>query len=581
LETAASRLGAIKAQHGPQAIAGLITARCTNEDLYVFQKFMRTVIGTNQLDSSARYGHLNFVHAMNRALGIHRMMNTSEEINKAKAFLIIGANITETNPVASLRVKSAISVFKAQTIVVDSVQTNMAKLSSHPIMVNPGTEGLFIQGLVKSTIHQDLIDEETTNAHPEALAALKQATEAYSFVEVSQRTGVDIEQIHEAARIFAEAPRSIIICGEGILRQVNGYQHMLHLIDLAWVTGKLGKQGCGINTYTEEANEQGAVDMGVAPEFLPGPVAFADTQAQDRFAQAWGTSLPDTQQGSHLTDILDRCRKGEIKALYVVGENPLETLPASFDVKGALEKLDVLICQDPFLTETAKLAHVVFPASTFAEKDGTVTNQEGKVQYLRPALDSLGESTLDWHIMVGMANILGSPMEFETTQDIQQEIRKILPGYYNLGKAPKVEPKPSRYLSNGYAQNVGPRYSINGKGKPQRPFGLRMIQLIYHSGKLSTQASGLMEISPNKKHLSMGTEDLKNLGLASGKRIRLTSDQDTLEMTVAEDTSLMPGTCTVPEHFNDPPVKDLMPLQVDPTTGVPYFKLAYVTIEKV
>jgi len=447
--------------------------------------------------------------------------------------------------------------------------------------VNPGTEGLFIQGLVKSTIHQDLIDEDTTNAHPEALAALKQATEAFSFEEVSQHTGVDIEQIHEAARIFAEAPRSIIICGEGILRQANGYQHMLHLIDLAWVTGKLGKQGCGINTYTEEANEQGAVDMGVAPEFLPGPVAFADPHAQDRFAQAWGTSLPVTQQGSQLIDILDRCRKGEIKALYVVGENPLETLPASFDVKGALEKLDLLICQDPFLTETAKLAHVVFPASTFAEKDGTVTNQEGKVQYLRPALNSLGESTLDWHIMVGMANILGSPMEFETTQDIQQEIRKILPGYYNLGKAPKVESNPSRYLSNGYAKDVGTRYSMNGKGKPQRPFGLRMIQLIYHSGKLSTQASGLIEISPNKKHLSMGTEDLKNLGLASGERIRLTSDQGTLEMTVAEDTSLMPGTCTVPEHFNDPPVKDLMPLQLDPTTGVPYFKLAYVTIEKV
>ncbi len=581
LETAASRLGEIKAQHGPNAIAGLITARCTNEDLYVFQKFMRTVIGTNQLDSSARYGHLNFVHAMNRALGIHRMMNTSEEINKAKAILIIGANITETNPVASLRVKSAISLFKAQTIVVDSVQTNMAKLSSHPTMVNPGTEGLFIQGLVKSTIHQDLIDEETTNAHPESFAALKQATEAYSFEEVSQRTGVDSEQIHEAARIFAEASRSIIMCGEGILRHENGYRHMLQLIDLAWVTGKLGKKGCGINTYTEEANEQGAVDMGVAPEFLPGAVAFSDTQVHDRFSQIWDTSLPDTGHKSQLMDILDRCRNGEIKALYVVGENPLATLPASYDVMGALEKLDLLICQDPFLTETAKLAHVVFPASTFAEKDGTVTNQEGKVQYLRPALDSLGESTLDWHIMVGMADSLGSPMKFETTQDIQQEVRKILPGYYNLGMAPKVESDSSRYFSNGYAQEVGARYSPSGKEKPPRPFGLRMIQLIYHSGKLSTQASGLIEISPNKKHLRMGTEDLKNLGLASGERIRVTSDQGSLEMTVAEDTSLMPGTCTVPEHFNDPPVKDLMPVKVDPTTGVPYFKLAYVTIEKV
>ena len=175
------------------------------------------------------------------------------------------------------------------------------------------------------------------------------------------------------------------------------------------------------------------------------------------------------------------------------------------------------------------------------------------------------------------------PMDYETTQDIQQEIRKILPGYYNLGKAPKVEPNASDYFSNGYAQDVGTTVFHEWKStKTHRPFGLRMTQLIYHSGKLSTQASGLMEISPKQEKIlsRWGQKILKILGLTSGERIRLTSDQGTLEMTVAEDTSLMPGTCTVPEHFNDPPVKDLMPLQIDPITGVPYFKLAYVTIEK-
>ena len=211
--------------------------------------------------------------------------------------------------------------------------------------------------------------------------------------------------------------------------------------------------------------------MGVAPELLPGAVTFSDSQFRDTLNQAWDTSLPDVQSGAHLMDILNRCRKGEIKALYVVGENPLETLPASFDVKGALEKLEVLICQDPFLTETAKLAHVVFPASTFAEKDGTVTNQEGKVQYLRPALDSLGESTLDWHIMVGMANILGAPMDYETTQDIQQEIRKILPGYYNLGKAPKVELNSSPYFSNRLCSRR--RCTVFHKWKGESPSTIR------------------------------------------------------------------------------------------------------------
>ena len=182
--------------------------------------------------------------------------------------------------------------------------------------------------------------------------------------------------------------------------------------------------------------------------------------------------------------------------------------------------------------------------------------------------------------MVGMANGLGSPMEYETTQDIQTEIRKILPGYYNLGKAPKNTPNFSNYFSNGYAQEVEARYQVTKKTATSGPFGLRMIQLIYHSGKLSTQASGLMNISPNTKRLRMGSEDLKSLGLEPGDTICMKSDQGVLEMQVSVDMSLMPGTCTVPEHFNNPPVKDLMPLQVDPSTGVPYFKLAYVTVEK-
>ena len=291
-------------------------------------------------------------------------------------------------------------------------------------------------------------------------------------------------------------------------------------------------------------------------------------------------SLPPPGKGSHLLDILDRCRKGEIKALYLIGENPLETLPASLDVKGALANLEVLICQDPFLTEIGELAHVVFPASTFAEKDGTVTNQEGKVQFLRPALDSLGESVLDWHVIAGIANGLGSPLGYETTQDIQQEIRKVLPGYYNLGRPSKVSPKVTHYFGEEFGQQVGERYRLPAKDHNQRQFGLRMIQLLYHSGKLSTQASGLLEISPNTKSLGMGPEDMKHLGLTSGDRIRVTSDEGSLEMLVKEDTTLLPGSCSVPEHFNDPPVKDLMSLQADPVTGVPYFKLAYVSIEK-
>ena len=582
LETTAERLTHVKERYGSEAIAGLITARCTNEELYVFQRFMRTVLGTNNLDSSARYGHMNFVRAVHHALGINRMMNTSADITKAKAILVVGANVTETNPVASLRVKAAISTYNASVIVVDSMQTNLAKLASHPAMVKPGTEGTFIKGLVKSVLEQDLIDPDLVSQAPEALAALKAAADAVSLETVARETGISIEMIQEVARVFAEAPRSIIVCGEGIVRQHNGYDNTLSLIDLAWVTGKLNKPGCGINTFTEEGNEQGAVDMGVAPEFLPGPVAYEHAAAQQKFSEAWGAALPDAQAGKSLIEILEDCRAGKIKALYVVGENPLATLPKSFGVEEALSQLELLICQDPFLTETAQYAHVVFPACTFAEKDGTVTNQEGMVQFVRPALDPLGESALDWHIMAGLANGMGHSLPYETTQDIQTEIRKLLPGYYNLGQPQPVAADPTTYLRNGYQDSVGARYAVNGHAQGSgRPYGLKLIQLIYHSGKLSTKASGLMDISPNTGALRMSLEECERLGVADGGRVRVTSDQGSLELSVEADVNMLPGTCAFPEHFNDPPVKDLVRVVVDPVTRVPYFKATQVTIEKI
>jgi formate dehydrogenase alpha subunit len=586
ISTLVSRLADIKAMHGPQAVAGLITARCTNEELYLFQKLMRTAIGTNQLDSSARYGHLNFVHAARRALGVGRMPNDWEDITKAKAILLVGSNITETNPLTAVRVKESIRVYKSQVIVVDSANTNIAKLASHPMLVKPGTEGLFIDGLVKSVIDQDLVDEDATSPYPEAFAALKEATAGISLEQIADRTGIAVEQIREAAAIFAEAPRTIALCAEGIVRRPNGYQNVLKLIDLAWVTGKLGRPGCGVGTLTEEINEQGAVDMGAAPEFLPGQARFDDPAARERFAKAWDATLPAVGTGATLMDILARCRSGHIKALYLVGENPLATLPASVDVRAALDRLDLLICQDPFLTETGQLAHFVLPACTYAEKEGTFTNLEGKVLRVRQAMDPLGESVPDWHIMTAIANGLGCQWGYESAQDIQNEIMKLLPGYYNLGQPRKITPKPeASYLTNGYAAEVRSRYSSSGKRQPGAEnghrFGLTIGQVLYHSGKLSTQASGLIKIAPNTGRLRMSPQDIERLGLGENAKVRVSSEQGSVELGVEADLAIMPGACFFPEHFNQPPVKDLVPVEADPTTGVPSFKFTWVNIEKV
>ena len=586
IHTVVERLAAIKAQHGPEAIGGLITARCSNEELYLFQKFMRAAIGTNQLDSSARYGHLNFVHAVQHALGIGRMMNDWEDITKAKTILLVGTNITETNPLTAVRVKEAIRVYKSQVIVVDSAQTNIATLASHPMLVAPGTEGLFIQGLVKSVLEQDLVDEEATSKHPQAFTALKQAASRVPIDVIAAHTGVPVEQIHQAAAIFAEAPRAIILCGEGIVRRTGGYRHVLNLVDLAWITGKLGRPGCGVNTITEEPNEQGAADMGALPECFPGQARFDDAGAREKFEKAWGAALPAAGSGASLMEMLKRCRSGHIKALYVIGENPLATLPSSVGVRAALENLELLICQDPFLTETAQLAHIVLPACTYAEKDGTFTNLEGKVLRIRQTMDPIGESLPDWHIMTAIANGLGYELPYESAQDIQNEIMKLLPGYYNLGQPRKISPKPESYLANGYAAEVRNRYRSDLKRKPasggtaRRSFTLLMGQVLYHSGKLSTQASGLIKILPNTGRLHMNARDLEQMGLGEGARVRVTSPKGSLELGVQADLTVLPGSCFFPEHFNEPQVKDLMPVEVDADTGVPYFKLAEVTIEK-
>jgi predicted molibdopterin-dependent oxidoreductase YjgC len=574
------RFSDIRKKHGADAIAGLITARCTNEELYLFQKLMRVAFRTNNLDSSARYGHMNFVRASKLALGIGRTANDWEDLTKAKAVLVIGSNLTETNPLTSVRIKEAIRVYKAQVVVFDSAVTNLGKLASHPYLIKPGTEGLVIDGLVRATIELDLVDEDSAKKHPQAFAALKSAVSSVSLDQVAAKTGVTVEQYKEAAAIFAESPRSIILCAEGIVRQPDGYQNVLKLMDLAWITGKLGRPGCGVNTVTEEPNEQGAVDMGVAPEFLPGLISFDDQGMRDKLAKTWSATLPAAGSGANLMEILKRCRNGQIRALYVIGENPLATLPASMDVRAALDKLELLVVQDPFLTETGQMAHAVLPATTAAEKDGTFTNLEGRVLRVRQAMDALGESVPDWQIFTTLANGLGCQWEYESANDIQAEIMKLLPGYYNLGQPKKVLSTADRYLSTDYAAAAAGRYKA-ARSENARPFTLLMGQLLYHSGKLSTLAPGLIKIGPNTGRIRMNPADMERMGLQDGAVVKVTSDRGSLQLGVQVDQSVAPHTCFFPEHFNEPPVKDLMSVHVDAITGVPSFKRTGVTIEKV
>src|SRR2546427_2243712 len=285
--------------------------------------------------------------------------------------------------------------------------------------------------------------------------------------------------------------------------------------------------------------------------------------------------------GATLMEILKRCREGRIKALYLVGENPLATLPASTGVREALEKVELLVCQDPFLTETGRLAHVVLPATTFAEKDGTFTNLEGKVNRVRPALEPYEEARPDWEIFAALGTALGYPMEYEAAQDVQREIMKFLPGYYNLGEPRPVTARPEGYLRDGYVREVAARYAAGAEAdQAGRPFALTIGQVLYHSGKLSARASGLLQLYPSKGCLQRNPADLSPLQLCLQDVRQMSSTRGSVELRTEPNHDLARGTCFFPEHFNEPPVKDLAECVVDPTTGVPAFKFTHVAIEK-
>jgi len=573
MRAVATRFSEIKAAHGPQAIAGLITARCTNEEVFLFQKLMRLVLRTNNIDSSARYGLMNGILAMQDALGIGRSMVDFNDIALANFILLIGTDITETHPVESVRIKDALSRKTAKVVVIDPVKTKMAMLSSLHLQPKAGSEGWAIAGMVKLIIEKGWTDPGFLRDHPSAVAALREALGQFSLEEVRQQTGLEPDALAEVARMLVRTPKGVILFGEGVLSRAEGYDQVLSIIDLALTSGLFGKEASGLHPVSEENNEQGAVDMGGVAEFLPGQHPYADPEARARLSRIWREELP-LDEGAGLAQILDRARSGAIKALYVVGENPLATLPGSSGAAEALQNLDLLVCQDPFLTETARIADVVLPAAMAVEKEGTFTNIEGRICQVSPSYEPRGESRPDWKIFCELSRRMGMPLLYKGPEEIRQEISQILPGYFRPARP--VIRSLDRYLQNQYDDKTRARYRLV---KSQGDSGMRlwMGQVIYHSGKLSLRDEGLMRIFPQPR-LRISPADAQTLALATGRKARLSTRRGEAIVTVEISDQIPPGLLFYPEHFNADGVKDLFEYAVNPKSGVISFKLGTVSL---
>ncbi len=589
LEYVADRISTIKTTHGGTSFGGLISGRCTNEELYLFQKFLRVAVGTNHIDSSARYGHVNGLYAMQLVQGTHRWTVTFDDILDADVLLLVGTNITETNPITGLKVKEAVKKRRATLITIESLEpvigtiSNIATLSHHHFRTLPSDIPTTILGLLKAIVEENLIQPNLMQQHPAYVGAVTAALQEISWQNLQATTGIQFDAFVQAAKVLAAGRRVVVLAGQQLLRSERGYAGSLSLLDLLLLTGKLDQPGCGFAPLAEENNDQGAIEMGAVAELLPGASSVTSRTDHNRIMKQWNADV-SPEVGASLVDMLDRAKSGSLKGMLIVGENPVGSLPVSLRPEEALRKLDLLVCQELFLTETAALAHVVLPAASSLEKSGTFTNTEGHIQAVRPSIDPLGESRPDWEVFSALSILLGSPMEYGESKEILKEIRSLIPDYGSLGPTP-LPPKvdhatTERYLTDGYQRDLAARYRlVVPKTRPDGTLRLDFVQSLFHSGKFSTRSKGLLQIE-DRGRLRINPVDAARFALVNGDRVRLssTSGEMTTEVTLVE--RVPQGTAWFPDHFGQAAVR-LFDCVIDPITHAPALRTATVSMMRV
>jgi len=561
VELVAQRFKTIREEAGGAGLAGLCSSRLTNEELYFFQKFMRGVLGTNNLDHSGGYSYAAPL-ALRESLGYAAATNSINEIRRADVILALRSDLSETHPVIKSEVVLACKRRKAKLVVVNSRNIYLKKFSALNLLVKPGTEVALVNGMMQVILKEGLANEEFIQSRTEGLEALRRCLESYPPERAEGLTGVAAEVIAEAARLYAKAPRSVILISTGSASGRQDAALARAAVNLALLTGQIGRESAGIFTLGEKNNAQGALDMGATPGLLPGYADIQNSDERDRFEKAWKMPIP-SRPGMPALAILQAAEEGQIKGLYIVGENPMVTYPDSTRTKKALTALDFLVVQDFFLTETASLAQVVLPAVTFAEKEGTFTNIERRVQRVRAALIPIGQARPDLWIFEEIAKASGASLGKVSAGEVMEEIRSLVPLYGGMGYA-RLEPSgvqwPSPALDHPGTPILYEKNFPQGKGKfipvefeedlsgSEFPWVLMTGPTMFHSGSLSAMSPGLSRLQ-EESYVEMHPADARRLSLADNQKVILESKQGKIEVRVFISGKVAPGVLFVPYHF--------------------------------
>jgi formate dehydrogenase alpha subunit len=604
LEVAAEGLARHRGRFG-----ALASAKATNEDGYVVQKFCRVVMGTNDVDHCTRLCHSPSVEAMLASMGSGATSNSYQDYEEAGCLMIVGADASANHPVIAVRFRRAVSR-GARLIVVNPKGVELCEQADLWIRQRPGTDVALFNAMARVTVDEGLLDEGFIRARTEGFHAWRGSLERFTLPEAERITGVPAGDIAQAARWYAKPAfsGSCLVWGMGVTQHVNGIHNAHALLNLALVAGQMGRPGSGISPLRGQNNVQGCGDAGCIPTNLPGYQHYVP-ESLARFEAAWGVRPPG-QTGRVVTEIVEGCLTGQTRAMYVVGENPLLSEPDLHHAEKAIGQLDVLVVQDLFMHETAERAHVFLPAAAFAEKEGTFTNSERRVQRVRAVLPPPGDARPDWWITAELARrvarrvgvAVGRQFDYAGPAEIFDEMASLTPFLGGLSHVrldregglqwpcPTSDHPGTRYLyadsfPRGRARFI-PARQIEEAAElpdPQYPFVLNTGRLLYHwhGGTLTRRVQGLLELAP-RLEVAIHPSDARRLGVDTGSRVRVESRRGELTGYAHVTEAVRAGAIFVPfVKLADSAANFLTNSASDPVSKIPEYKVCAVRLEPI
>ena len=600
LEFAASGLLKVREKDGGNALAGFGSAKGSNEEAYLVQKLVRTGFGTNNVDHCTRLCHASSVSALMETIGSGAVTAPFSEAENAEVIIVIGANPTVNHPVAATFIKNAVKA-GSTLIVMDPRGQALTRHATHMIQFKPSSDVAMLNGMINTIISEELYDQQYIDGYTEGFGELKKQTAQFTPERMAPLCGIEANKIKEIARIYAKANSALIFWGMGVSQHTHGTDNARCLISLALICGHVGRPGTGLHPLRGQNNVQGASDAGLIPMFYPDYKSVTDKDQLDRWERFWSTDL-DREKGLTVVEITDAMYERKIKGAYIMGENPAMSDPDQNHTREALSRLEHLVVQDIFLTETAAFADVILPATAFPEKDGTFTNTDRRVQLGRKAVPAPGEAKQDWWIIQEIALRMGLSWNYTEPKDIFAEMRQVMPSltgitWDRLEREGAVTYPCDDEFSEGQSVIFADGYPTeSGRGKlvpcdilppnevPDSKFPLvlttgRLLEH-WHTGSMTRRATVLDRIEP-EAFAHINPDDLTQWNLAPGEEIRVETRRGSIELLARSDAHVPTGVVFVPFCYSEAAVNFLTNPALDPFGKIPELKFSAARLEKV